>query len=58
MNKLYQAAFALLAALLIWALFAYNYDKEVYITQPVNTPLEDTAHYLTKDGEVIHHADN
>lgn len=56
--RFYQAAFALLAAVLIWALFAYNYDKEVYITQHVNTPLEDTAHYLTREGEVIHHVDN
>ena len=56
--RFWQAAFALLAAVLIWALFAYNHDKAVYEEYPVNTPLEDTAHYLTKDGEVVHHADN
>ena len=54
--RFWQAAFAVLAALLIWVLFAYNRGTAV-TAPPVNTPMEDTAHYLTKDGEIIHHAD-
>ena len=61
MKKLFGGAVLLALALIAFSLVAYVAalvmavtDAPVAVSPPFNTPLEDTAHYLTEEGEIVY----